>query len=290
MELTIIIVNYKAKDMLRNSIQSIYENIEDLLYEIIVVDNNSRDGSCEMLQKEFPDVILIKNKYNAGFAKANNQAYSISKGKYIMLLNNDTVVLNNALKLLVSFLDENTDTAIVGPKLLNTDLTLQKPCRRGFPKFLNSMAYFLGLAKKFPQSRILAHYNMTYMDENTNHEVDAVSGAALVIRREDIRLAGGLLDETFFMHFEDIDLCYRVKKKGRKVFYIADAQIIHIKGQSSKLRSTGVVKNFYDSAFKYFKKNYKSKNIIGYYFIKTALLFMQKLSFTFIAYKGRDKK
>jgi GT2 family glycosyltransferase len=285
MKLSIIIVSYNTRQLLENCINSIQRNILDLHYEIIVIDNDSSDGSTDMLLNEHPQVKLIKNNYNAGFAKANNQGFGHSSGEYILLLNSDTIVQYGAVNKLVNFMDNCSEAAICGPKLLNSDLTLQQPCRRGFPGCINSVAHFSGLERLFPKSRLFGSYHMTYMDSGKSHEVDAVSGACLMIRREVIPQIGGLLDEAFFMHFEDIDLCYRVKKKGLMVWYVHDSEIIHLKGQSSKLRSAGVTKNFFDSALVYFRKNYRSENLPGYVFMAVIIKLMRFISLTFIKIK-----
>lgn len=264
MKLSIIIVSYNTRELLADCINSVKKNLTGLTCEIVVVDNNSTDGSVAMLKKEYPEVRLIENRYNAGFAKANNQGLELCAGEYVLLLNSDTIVLDNALSTLVKFMDSHMDAAICGPRILNSDMTLQLPCRRSFPRLLNSISHFSGLGRLFPKSRIFGSYLMTYMDSGLDHGVDAVSGACLLARRDVLDKIGGLLDEAFFMHFEDIDLCYRAKQKGFKVYYVHNARIIHLKGQSSKLRSEGVTRNFFDSAHIYFRKNYKKENPAAY--------------------------
>lgn len=276
MKLSIIIVNYNTKQLIADCINSIEKNHVNTTYEIVVVDNHSSDGSIDMLKLEYSHVKLIANNYNAGFAKANNQGLEMCSGDYILLLNSDTIVLKNAISTLVDFMDSHIDTAICGPKLLNSDMTLQLPCRRGFPKLINSVSYFSGISRLFPKSRVFGSYLMTYMDSGINHEVDAVSGACLLVKRKILPEIGGLLDEAFFMHFEDIDLCYRAKKSGYQVYYVHNAEVIHLKGQSSGHRSSGVTKNFFDSALLYFKKNYKKENPAAYLLI-TGLIAMLKI-------------
>lgn len=286
MKLSIIIVSYNTKKLLADCINSIISNLCDIEYEIIVVDNASSDESASFLKMEYSHVKLIANSYNAGFAKANNQGLELSTGEYVLLLNSDTLVLGNAIGTLVNFLDSHSDTAICGPRLLNSDLTLQLPCRRGFPRLINSIAHFSGISRLFPKSKFFGSYLMTYMDSNIDHEVDAVSGACLLARREVLGKIGGLLDEAFFMHFEDIDLCFRSKKYGYKVFYVHDSEVIHLKGQSSKLRSSGVTRNFFDSAFNYFRKNYKSENPVAYYLLIVLIKLMKAMSLTAIEVKS----
>lgn len=288
MKLSIIIVSYNTKQLLADCINSIEKNLYNFSYEIVVVDNNSADGSIDMLKAEYSHVKLIANNYNAGFAKANNQGLELCSGEYILLLNCDTIVLKNAICTLVDFMDNYNDTAICGPKLLNSDMTLQLPCRRGFPRLISSVSYFSGISRIFPKSRIFGSYLMTYMDSGINHEVDAVSGACLLIRRKVLSQIGGLLDEAFFMHFEDIDLCYRAKKSGYKVYYIHNSEVIHLKGQSSKLRSSGVTRNFFDSALLYFKKNYRKENLAAYLLMAGLIRIMKIISLIAGSIKLRD--
>jgi len=290
MKLSIIIVNYNTKKLLADCINSIEKSVQKLKYEIVVVDNNSTDGSVELLKSQFPRVRLIVNNYNAGFAKANNQGQQMSTGEYILLLNSDTLVVGDAIGTLVEFMDIHKEAAICGPRLLNHDMTLQLPCRRGFPRLINSISHFSRLSKVFPKSRVLASYLMTYMDSSIDHEVDAVSGACLLTRRDVLGTIGGLLDEAFFMHFEDIDLCYRAKKRGYTVYYVHASEVVHLKGQSSKLRSEGVTRNFFDSAFIYFKKNYKEENPAAYVAMKLLIVLMKYLSITTAKLNGVLKK
>lgn len=278
MKLSIIIVSYNTKELLADCINSIESSLQKLEYEIIVVDNCSADSSVDLLKSQFQKVKLIENNYNAGFAKANNQGLLMCSGDYILLLNSDTLVLGEALNTLVEFMDMHMETAICGPQLLNRDMTLQLPCRRGFPRLINSISHFSGLSRVFPKSRLLGSYLMTYMDSSIDHEVDAVSGACLLVRRDVLSTIGGLLDEAFFMHFEDIDLCFRAKKSGYKVYYVHNAEVVHLKGQSSKLRSEGVTRNFFDSALIYFEKNYKDENPAAYIMIKLMVIVMKLVS------------
>lgn len=286
MKLSIIIVNYNTKQLLADCIKSIEKNLYNFSYEIVVVDNNSADGSTDMVKSEYSHVKLIANNYNAGFAKANNQGLELCSGDYILLLNSDTIVLKNAISTLIDFMDSHIDTAICGPKLLNSDMTLQLPCRRGFPRLINSVSYFSGISRVFHKSRVFGSYLMTYMDSGINHEVDAVSGACLLVKRKILSEIGGLLDQAFFMHFEDIDLCYRAKISGYKVYYVHDSEVIHLKGQSSKHRSSGVTRNFFDSAIIYFRKNYKSENPVAYLLMVGLIKIMKTMSLITIGIKS----
>ncbi|MDF2883431.1 MAG: glycosyl transferase family 2 [Clostridiaceae bacterium] len=256
--LSIIIVNYNAEKLLLDCVKSIYNSNNSTSLEVIIVDNDSKDNSRSLITSEYPHVQWVQNKDNVGFAKANNQAMKISKGEYIMLLNNDTVVLDKALDKLVQFLDKNPETAAVGPRILNADMSLQLSCRRGLPNAVNSFGYFLKLYKVLPNNKALGGYAMTYISDKISHEVECLSGAAMVVRKSVVDKIGGL-DENFFMHFEDVDFCLRIGKLGYKLFYVHDSEIIHLKGQSSKLRSKKVIEDFNNSLLYYYKKNYSKE-------------------------------
>lgn len=257
-DLTIVIVNYNAKNFLMDCIKSVYSSENRIKFEIVVVDNDSQDGSKELITTNYPSIVWIQNSVNEGFAKANNQGFKIAKGKYIMLLNNDTIVFDYSLDRLVEFLNESKEVGAVGPRILNTDRTLQLSCRRGLPNAVNSLGYFTKLYKIFPNNKALGSYTMSYLRDNESHAVEALSGAAMVIRKEIVEKIGGL-DENFFMHFEDIDLCLRIGKAGYKLFYVYNSEIVHIKGQSSKLRSKKVIMDFHNSLYYYYKKNYSKE-------------------------------
>lgn len=274
--LSIVIVNYNNKELLKNCIDSIYSNSIENNYEIIVVDNASKDNSRELITKLFPEVIWVQNETNTGFATANNQGFKISKGSICMLLNNDTIILKDALDKLVQYMANNNEIGAVGPRILNADGSLQKSCRRAFPTFLNSFGYFTKLYKLMPSNKKLGSYVMSYKSDLESHEVEALSGAAMMVRKEILMKLDGL-DENYFMHFEDVDLCLRIYKSGYKLFYVHDAEIIHLKGQSSKLRSNEVIDNFNNSLLYYYKKNYsKEKNFctnsLVYFFVFTKKL------------------
>lgn len=257
--LSIIIVNYNTKNLLYHTIESIYNSHPKYAYEIIVVDNASEDGSVEMIKTMFRDVKLVQNTKNLGFSKGNNIGITISKEKYILLLNSDTEIQSKTLDRCVEFLNkpENYRIGILGCKVLLPNGKLDIACRRGFPTPLNSFFKFVGLAKLFPKSKLFNGYNLTYLDENVSCDVDCVVGAFMLIRREVIEDIG-LLDEDYFMFGEDVDYCYRAKQKGWRVYYYADASIIHKKGGSGR-KNPKVIKAFYESMWIFYKKHYLKK-------------------------------
>ncbi|HID95340.1 MAG TPA: glycosyltransferase [Candidatus Latescibacteria bacterium] len=233
MDLSIVIVNYNVKSFLRQALRTIVDASRGLETEIFVVDNGSSDGSAEMVSELYPGVQLIQNRQNVGFARANNQALRRCQGRYILLINPDTIVRQDTLVTMVRFLDEHPEAGAAGCKILNPDGTLQLACRRGFPTPGAAFFKITGLSRLFPKSSRFARYNLTYLDPDQVHEVDALSGSFMVVRRE--ALDGvGLLDETFFMYGEDLDLCYRIKEAGWKIFYVPETEIIHFKGESTK--------------------------------------------------------
>jgi hypothetical protein len=240
---SIVIVNWKVKDLLRQCLNSIYGTAQDLLLEIIVVDNNSGDGSCEMIRREFPDVRLIPNAENLGFARANNQGMLVSRGRYILLLNPDTIVAEKSIAGMAAFLDRSRATGAVGPKILYPDGTIQYTCARNLPNLLTGFLDLSGLAYKYPKGRITGSWLMGYWDHNDERNVDAISGACMMVRREVIDRIG-LLDEKYFMYGEDIDWCYRIKRDGWQIRYLPTAEITHFAGQSSKLFANIVMEDF----------------------------------------------
>jgi len=253
--LSIVIVNYNAGHYLENCLKSIYAETKQIPFDIWIVDNNSKDASVSMIRRNFPLVNLIEKKENAGFARANNDAIRKCTGDYVLLLNPDTLILENAIDKMVKFMEENPRTGIAGCKVLNEDGTLQLACRRSIPT--PGVAFFrlTGLSRLFPNSKGMAKYNLTYLNPNQANEVDAVSGAFLMIRRQVVDKIGKL-DERFFMYGEELDWCLRTKKAGWKVMYYPDAEIIHYKGECSKSNSRKAAFEFYRSMYLFHKKHF----------------------------------
>ena len=236
MDLSIIIVNYNVKEFLQNLIHSIEKASSNLTKEIIIIDNASDDGSVDFIKEKFPQIKLIANQTNLGFGKANNIGLKQATGKYILLINPDTLVAEDTFEKMIQFFESNKNIGLAGCKILNPDGTLQLACRRSFPGPWTSFTKVTGLSNLFPNSKIFARYNLTYLDENKSYEVDAISGSFMMMRKEVYEKVGGF-DEQFFMYGEDLDLCYRIQKAGFKVFYVHSTQIIHYKGESTKRSS-----------------------------------------------------
>ncbi|MDE3058340.1 MAG: glycosyltransferase [Bacteroidota bacterium] len=256
MDISVITVNYNVKDFLHSALVSIFKALKGMRGEVFVVDNASDDGSSEMVHQSFPRVHLIENFTNVGFAKANNQALARARGKYLLLINPDTVVQEGTFRTLIKFFQDNPDVGMAGCKILNPDGTLQLACRRGFPTPWTALTKVLGLGTLFPSSRLFAKYNLTYLNPDESYEVDAVSGSFMMVRRDVYEQIGGL-DETFFMYGEDLDWCYRVQRAGWKVFYVSDTQIIHYKGESTRRSDIDELRLFYQAMRLFVRKHHR---------------------------------
>jgi hypothetical protein len=254
-ELSVCIVTYKAREWLRQCLDSIYENTRLTNLEIIVVDNGSRDGTGEMLARDFPKVRFIGNETNIGFTRPMNQALRAGSGRYLLQLNPDTVLLPEALDRLMDFMNQHPEVGICTPKVLNPDGTLQKQCRRGDPRPMAVISYFSGLSSLFPRSRFFGGYLLDYLDEDNTAPVDNVSGSCMFIRREVIRSIG-YLDEGFFAYQEDSDYCFRARQAGWKIYYVAEAQIVHYGGQGgSRVEPIRSVIEWHRSYWRYYNKH-----------------------------------
>jgi GT2 family glycosyltransferase len=255
MSLSIVIVNYNTERLLRSCLESVYAGANGTPMDIWVVDNNSRDGSVPMLKSMFPVVKVIVNPTNVGFSRANNAAISQSRSDYVLLLNPDTLIIEDAIERMVKFMNEHPEVGIAGCKVLNRDGTLQLACRRSIPTPKVAFYRLTGLSRLFPGNKTIARYNMTYQSPQQTHEVDAVSGAFLMIRRQVVEEIG-LLDERFFMYGEELDWCLRAKRAGWTVAYYPHAQIIHYKGESTKYNSRKAALEFYRAMYLFHKKHF----------------------------------
>lgn len=256
-EISIVIVNYNVKDFLYQCLRSIERASANLTLEIFVVDNNSTDGSMEILPQQFPFVNFIALDKNLGFGKANNIAMDQATGKYILLLNPDTILSENTLDKMVGYMETQPSVGIAGCKVLNEDGSFQSPCRRGFPTPWASLCKLFFLEKLFPRSPIFARYSQTFRDENETYYIDAISGSFMFCRKETLRTLKGF-DPDFHMYGEDIDLCYRAHQAGWKTAYFHETTIIHYQGKSTKRSSLNEVKVFYQAMEIFAHKHYGS--------------------------------
>lgn len=286
MKLSIVIVNYNVAYFLEHCLYSVRDACKNIDSEIFVVDNNSVDDSLKMLREKFPEVILIENKENVGFSKANNQAMRIAKGEYILLLNPDTVVEEDTFEKCIEFIDSTPDCGGLGVKMIDGSGKLLPESKRGFPTPWVSFCKMSGLTKFFPNSKRFAGYYMGHLSYDEVNPVDVLAGAFMLMRKECLDKVG-LLDEDYFMYGEDIDLSYRITKGGYKNYYFPKARIIHYKGESTKKGSLNYVYTFYNAMEIFAKKHLSSKqNAIFSIIIKLAIWFRASLSFFTRLFKG----
>ncbi len=258
MDVSIIIVNYNTKKLTEDAIKSVFNSRTGFSYEIILIDNHSSDGSVNYLKQQFPEIKIIENYKNLGFSKANNQGIKIAKGRYILLLNSDTIINVETLETMIDFMDRNKRIGASGCKVILPNGKLDEACRRGFPTPSASLFYLLGLAKIFPESPTFNRYHLGHLDIDEDYPVDSLVGAFMIVRKETINEIG-LLDEEFFMYGEDIDWCYRIKEAGWIVYYYPYTQIIHYKGASSRKKPFKIVYEFHRAMFLFHKKHYEKK-------------------------------
>jgi GT2 family glycosyltransferase len=276
MDLSIIIVNFETYDLTKQTIESVINHDHPFEYDIYLVDNASKDGSIEKLQKDFYKesqdglIKFILNDENMGFAYANNIALKKTSSEYVLLLNSDTLILDDCLEESLNYMETFEDTGALGCKVVLPDNSLDKACRRSFPDFNVSFYKMAGLSRLFPKSKRFGRYNLTYLNEDETYEVDSIVGAFMMVRRKAIKEVG-LLDESFFMYGEDIDWCYRIKAAKWKIIYFSDAKIVHYKGSSnSKKQNKKLTYEFYNAMYIFYNKHYKKE----YPWIKTAVTYM----------------
>jgi len=259
MKLSIVIVNYNVKYFLEQCLHSIINAINGLECEVFVVDNNSVDGSIKMIKEKFPEVRLIENKDNIGFAKANNQAIRKAKGEYILLLNPDTLVEDDTLRKVVEFMDCHPDAGGLGVKMIDGKGKFLPESKRGLPSPSVSFFKIFGFSSVFPKSHFFSKYHLGYLDRDKIHQVDVLAGAFMLLRKKVLDEIG-LLDEAFFMYGEDIDLSYRITQAGYKNYYYPGTRIIHYKGESTKKSSINYVFMFYNAMIIFAKKHFSKGN------------------------------
>lgn len=287
MKLSIVIVNYNVKYFLEQCLCSVRAATDGMEAEVFVVDNNSADGSVEYLKSRFPEAVFIENKDNPGFACANNQAIRLSAGEYILLLNPDTVIGEETLRTLCSFMDEHPEAGAAGVKMLDGHGRFLAESKRSFPSPWVSFCKMFGLSKLRPRSRTFARYTLPYLSSDQQHEVEVLAGAFMLLRREALDKAG-LLDEAFFMYGEDIDLSYRIVLAGYKNYYIPE-RILHYKGESTKYADMKYVKAFYGSMLIFYRKYYPGSGWLMNGIIRLAVFFRALLSILFPRRKENEQ-
>ena len=258
MDLSIILVNYNTCQLTLQALDAVFQSNTTYQYEVILVDNHSTDGSAEQIAQPFPQVRLIRNSANLGFSKANNQAIRSASGRYILLLNTDTVIEPDTLQLMIDFMDKHENVGASGCKILLPDGSLDETAKRGFPTPSASLYYVLGLSKLFPYVPKFNKYKLNYLDPDHMHEVDSLVGAFMMVRSEAIAQVG-MMDEAFFMYGEDIDWCYRIKMSGWNIVYTPITTILHYKGASSRKQSVKLIYEFHRAMVLFYKKHYVKK-------------------------------
>ena len=254
-DLLVVIVNWNTAQLLERCLTSLAAAFDGLSVRTVVVDNASTDRSAEMVARKFPWVELIHNQENVGYARANNQALlpNADDASYTLFLNPDTEVPVGTLRAMIDFMESHPEAGIAGCRVVRPDGQLDWACKRGYLKPSALFYRALRLDRMFPNSRRFATYSLTYLDDNHIHEVTTVAGAFMMIRRECLA-ATGLLDESYFMYSEDTDLCYRAKALGWKVFYAPVSTILHHKGMSTSKRSYIMIRHWYGSTWKLYRK------------------------------------
>lgn len=255
MKLSVIIVNYNVKHFLEQCLNSVRKASQHLSSEVWVVDNNSVDQSVEMVREKFPEVRLIANKDNPGFSIANNQAIKQSNGEYVLLLNPDTIVEETTFKKVIDFMDAHPDAGGLGVKMVDGNGKFLPESKRGLPTPAVAFYKIFGLSALFPKSKTFGRYHLGFLDKEETHSIDVLSGAFMLMRKKVLDEVG-LLDETFFMYGEDIDLSYRIIKGGYKNYYFPETRIIHYKGESTKKTSVNYVFVFYQAMIIFAKKHF----------------------------------
>lgn len=286
-KLSIIIVSYNVKYYLEQCLNSVQRATQDIDAEIYVIDNHSKDGSVEYLEKRFSQVNIVASNHNLGFARANNIGIRDSEGEYVLLLNPDTIVAETTLKRCIDFMDAHPDAGACGVKMLKINGEPAKESRRGVPDPMTSFYKMSGLCAKFPNSPRFGHYYMGPLPWDKPAEIEIVSGAFCMLRRTALDKAG-FLDEDFFMYGEDIDLSYRILKTGFKNWYLP-CEILHYKGESTQKSSFRYVHVFYDAMIIFLRKHYGHLSFFLTIPIKLAIYAKAFVALIGMMYHGAQK-
>lgn len=262
MQLSVVILNYNVRYFLEVCLYSVQKALEGLEAEIIVVDNASKDGSGKMVQNKFPGVIFIQNKENVGFPKGNNQGVAVAKGKYVCILNPDTIVSKDTFVKLLDFAESKFDLGIVGCKLIDGTGKFLPESKRGIPTPWVALTKILGLYHFFPTSKTFNQYYAMHVKENQTHRVDVLVGAFMLMKRSIYQKMGGF-DENCFMYSDDIDLSYRVLQKGYENFYMPSTLVVHFKGEST-VKDRNYVLRFQDAMSYFYQKHFKQFFLFGF--------------------------
>ncbi|MCD1259511.1 glycosyltransferase family 2 protein [Paenibacillus athensensis] len=258
MDISILIVSFNTRKLTLECLQSVYASQTEYEFEVTVIDNDSSDDSVSQIRKHFPQVRVIANRQNVGFAKANNQGIALANGRYVLLLNSDTTVEADTLQKMTDFMEEHPHAGAGGCRVDLPDGSLDKACKRGFPTPSASFYYAFGIARLFPRVPRFNQYQLGYLDPQQTHKIDCLVGAFMLVRKAVIDQIGPL-DEQFFMYGEDIDWCYRIKQAGWDVYYYPGTRIIHHKGASSRRKPLKIVYEFHRAMAIFHNKHYSSR-------------------------------
>lgn len=269
-ELTIVIVNYNSKAFLEQCVRSIVARTQGISFEIVVVDNASRDRNFDLLKSQFPRTLVILNQENRGFAVACNQGIRAKPAPFYLLLNPDCVVGEEAITRTLGFLKSHKEAGIVGCRVLNQDGSLQRACRRSIPTPSVALSHFLGLDRLFARSSRRETYHLTSRDSYQTYQVGAVSGSFLFLRQQLLDEIGGL-DERYFLYGEDLDFCYRATLAGWKVYFFGGAEVTHYKRRSSSSDASGATFHFYNAMKLFYRKHFAAKRRVSSWLVLGAI-------------------
>ena len=288
MDISIIIVAWNVRQVLEDCLESVYMQTKGTDFEVIYVDNASEDGSVAMVRESFPEVVIIENDENVGFIKANNQGMEIAKGRYVLLLNSDTIVLDNAIGKTAQFADKHPTAAVVGCKILSIDKTLRRDCFL-YPSALNMFLSATYLNKIFAKNRFFGREYMTWWDFDEVREVQTICGCFALVRKEAIDQVG-FMDPIYFVYGDDPDWCYRFKKNGWKIMFTPDAEIIHLGGQNTKKAADRFLLQLYGSKLIFVRKHLGKLSFL-FTRLATGLFFLIRVPYwTIIALTGREDR
>jgi GT2 family glycosyltransferase len=266
LNISVCIVSYNVRDFIIQALHSINRALKDIAHEIIVVDNASVDGSVQAIEKMFPEIVVFANKKNIGFSAANNIALHRAKGKYIVLINPDTIVQEDTFGKLINFMEKTPKAGAVTCKILNPDGSFSIDSRHSIPTPMTAFWKLLGLNRLFPKSKIFGRYNLTFLDPEKSYCVDAISGSFMFIRRKTFEQVG-YLDENFFMYCEDVDYCHRIAQSGWEIHYYPETSIVHYKGESTKKNNLDYIIAFNKSLYIFYKKYFHRKYVYPFKFL-----------------------
>ena len=273
-KLSVVIVNYNVEHFLDQCLDSVRRSSANCSLEVLIVDNNSVDGSLTMLAEKYPEYPVIANKDNVGFSCANNQAMRIAQGEYVLLLNPDTVVAEDSFSKVISFMDEHPNAGGLGVHMIDGKGNFLPESKRGLPKPMVAFYKIFGLSKLFPKSKRFGQYHLGHINENETNKIDVLSGAFMLMRKTALDKVG-LLDEDYFMYGEDIDLSYRIQKGGFDNYYYPETSIIHYKGESTKKSSVNYVFVFYKAMVIFARKHFAGKQAGLFSFLINAAIYLR---------------